>query len=160
MLREEGALFLCSLLLLTKNVIIGQYKTALTVLSPGLERLHATPLQYRVICSLLLTLHVIYVRIYCTLSIWTMNFFQISCCNWKRIIPWISICEDGEWRWFQSFDHTLFISHHVSLNAPLPCYLFLWTWVMDPKKAFLFHPTSVSLIFQAPCCLEYPESMF
>lgn len=42
MLREGGALVLCSLLLLIRNARIEQYKTALTVLSPGLERLHAT----------------------------------------------------------------------------------------------------------------------
>lgn len=69
MLGDGGALVLCSLLLLIKNVRIGQDKTALTVLSPGLELLHVTSLQPRVICSLLLTLHVIYIRISCTLSI-------------------------------------------------------------------------------------------
>lgn len=159
MLGEGGAFVLCSLLLLIKNVRIGQDKTALTVLSPGLELLHVTPLQPRVICSLLLTLHVIYIRISCTLSVWTMIFFRSHVAPGKEPFPGlVSVrLESGGgskplstlclfltmWVWMILF--------HVTYFSEVE-----W-WTL--RRPFI-HPTSVSLIFQAPCCLEYPESMF
>lgn len=159
MLREGGALVLCSLLLLIRNARIEQYKTALTVLSPGLERLHATPLQCRVICSLLLTLHVICVRIYCTLSIWTMIFFRSHVAPGKEpFLGLVSVRMESGGGSNPSSTLCLFPTMEVWMLLFHVTYFSEVEW-WTLRRPFI-HPTSVSLIFQAPCCLEYPESMF